>query len=86
MSSPEQKSVAQMWDLYAQLAIGASMAGPQRIRDARRAFYAGVHSALLALLFAVGDDSVPEEVGTAYLQRLDDECNQFAADIAARRA
>jgi hypothetical protein len=86
MTKPEQKSVAQMWETYAQLVLGPIRPGRIQVRDTRRAFYAGAHSALIALLFAVGDDSVPEEVGVEYLQRLDAECNQFAADIKASRA
>jgi hypothetical protein len=52
----------------------------------RRAFYVGFQQALLALHDAAIESGADDDLGAEMIQRLHDECDAFANDVAAGRA
>lgn len=80
-----QPSVADTWNQFAQLVFRPST--PERqIREMRRAYYAGFHTALLTLLHGVSDGDDVQASDEAYLSGLHTECERFAEDIKRGRA
>jgi hypothetical protein len=84
-ASGELRSVAQMWAIYRAMVLPAA-APPIQVSECRRAFYAGVQSALMDGLIGIGDDANSEEACMAHLTALHEECQQFARDVTARKA
>lgn len=76
-------TVAALWLRFEVLCVPAGAHQIQR-REMRRAFYAGVQGALDALAEASAQVSI--EAGAQRINVLHDECQLFAAAIAAGRA
>ena len=78
-------SVAEMWATYAR-GILPRTAGPTQIIETRRAFYAGCFAMQTAYVVGVGDDSVSEDEGEAYMISLHAELTRFFEDVKRGRA
>jgi hypothetical protein len=78
-------SIADKWNQFAQLVFRPGTSEIQ-IRDMRRAYYIGFHTALLTLLHGVSEGDEPTDSDVAYLSQLHEECERFAADIKRGRA
>jgi hypothetical protein len=52
-------------------------------QEMRRAFYAGVSTALI-MAFALGDDDASEDEGAAVLESMHQECIEFAAQVGTK--
>jgi hypothetical protein len=78
-------SVAESWNQFAQLVFRPGTSEIQ-IREMRRAYYAGFHTALLTLLHGVSEGEEPTDNDVAYLNSLHNECEQFAEEIKRGRA
>jgi hypothetical protein len=83
--TPKQSSVADQWNQFAQLVFRLGTSEMQ-IREMRRAYYAGFHTALLSLLHGVSEGDEPTASDIAYLDSLHQECERFAKDIKRGRA
>jgi hypothetical protein len=74
-----QPTIAETFETYRQSVIPAD-APSIKVEECRRAFYAGSYGMLMN--FAnIGDDTMSEDDGVAYLERLRAECETFAANI-----
>jgi hypothetical protein len=82
---PKQPSVEASWNQFAQLVFRPGTPEIQ-IREMRRAFYAGFHTALLNILHGVSDGDDVAETDVAYLDGLHKECERFADEIKRGRA
>lgn len=72
-------TIADQWATFDRLIL-RSASDVQR-REMRRAFYAGIHSALIFMRDTVGADDVSEDAGMALIQNWHDECLRFAQSI-----
>ena len=79
------RSVAQQWAQFEALVLPAS-AGPTQRQEMRRAFYAGFQGALMAGIEMADESGESDDIGVTLIQRLHDECQQFAREVAAGRA
>ena len=78
-----EKTIVAMWDEFAKVAVPAD--APRVQAEAMRiAFYAGVEQMYLGLMWAVGGDDTPEEVGMAYLEKRHAEIAAFNKDLQER--
>ena len=82
---PKQPSVATSWNQFAQLVFRPGTSEIQ-IREMRRAYYAGFHTALLTLLHSVSAGDEPTDTDVSYLDGLHKECERFAEEIKRGRA
>ena len=80
----ERVTVRDAWESYRRDVMPAD-AGPDQIRECRRAFYMGFW-AMLNINIGIGDDSVTEEMGVFVLENLVNECKRFNHDVVAGRA
>lgn len=78
------KAIQEQWEIYKKIAIPVEAPGVQ-IREMRRAYYAGVES-LLRILWVIGAEDVSEDEATGMIQKVDEECREFAAMIARSEA
>lgn len=78
------KTVAQEWDKFVVLVLPTN-APPIQRQEMRRAFYAGVQSAL-ALSWDIGGDDVTEDQGIAQLEAWHQECQAFGKLIQQGKA
>jgi hypothetical protein len=69
-------SVSEMWNIFAKQVMPDGASATQMI-EMRRAFYAGAFAIHTAQTVGVGDDSVSEEQGMAYLSAVDAELRAF---------
>ena len=83
MPKPTDRTLADMWNTYAQLVIPPNMP-PAQIALHQFAFYGGA-SYVLDMLRAIGGDDVSEQTGVDTLERLVQELEQFAAQKGAKR-
>lgn len=79
------KTIAERWAEFAANVLPASAPAAQRV-EMRRAFYAGFESALTAGLDIADESGDSDDIGATMFQRLHDECQQFAAAVAAGHA
>jgi hypothetical protein len=84
-SSGELRSIADMWEIYRERVVPRD-APPVQVSECRRAFYAGAQGVLMDGFMGIGDKSISEDDGIAHLEKLHQECNDFAAKVAAGRA
>lgn len=77
------RTLADMWNSYAQLVIPPGMS-PAQIAHHQFAFYGGA-SYVLDLLVAIGEDDVSEDTGVEALTRLRHELEAFAAQKGGRK-
>ncbi len=75
------KTIADRWANFERVVL--PRAGSVQRMEMRRAFYAGFHEALMAGLEMANETGADDDAGMAQMQALHDECEQFAADIAA---
>ncbi len=78
-------TVASTWNRFAQLVLKLDTSEIQ-IREMKRAYYVGFHTALLTLLHGLDEDKEPTEADVEYLDSLHKECLRFANDIKLGRA
>jgi hypothetical protein len=78
------KTIADRWAVFDRVVL--SKAGVVQRKEMRRAFYAGFHESLLAMLDMANESGENDDVGETMIARLHKECEQFAADIAAGKA
>jgi hypothetical protein len=78
------KTIADRWSAFERAVL--SRAGTVQRMEMRRAFYAGFHEALLAMLDMANESGANDDVGETMIERLHKECEQFAADIATGKA
>jgi len=69
-------SVAESFATYRAGVLPAAASDVQ-VLECRRAFYAGVYYLLMGSLFALGDESTPEDDAIAQLEALKAECEAF---------
>lgn len=79
------RTVAQQWAQFETLVLPPTAGKTQRT-EMRRAFYAGFHGALMAGIEMADESGESDDIGVTLIQRLHDECQQFALDVAAGRA
>lgn len=79
---PTDRTLADMWNTYAQLVIPPNMP-PAQIALHQFAFYGGA-SYVLDLLEVISRPEVSEDTGVALIQRLRQELERFAAQQGAR--
>lgn len=79
------KSIAERWKRFESLVMPAHAHATQR-QEMKRAFYAGFHESLMAGLEMADESKDNDDVGATMIQRLYDECQQFAANIQAGKA
>lgn len=75
-------SIGESWRLFERFIIPKDAGEVQR-EEMRRAFYCGAES-VLRINWNIGDKNMSEDAGIAILNGLRDECEAFAADMAAR--
>lgn len=79
------KTAAQQWASFEAIVMPASAGDVQRM-EMRRAFYAGFHSALACALEAADESGDNDDLGATMIERLHQECAQFAREVQAGRA
>lgn len=79
------KTIAQRWDKFAALVLPQNC-HPMLTREMKRAFYAGFYIALVTGLEMADESKDSDDIGATMLQRLNDECQRFVADLQAGRA
>lgn len=57
-----------------------------QMKEMRRAFYAGFQAALMAGIEMADETGADDVAGVAAIQRLHEECQAFARDVANGRA
>jgi hypothetical protein len=77
--------IADGWGRFEKLVLDSN-APPIQRQEMRRAFYAGVHLALMIARDLIGDPEVSEEVGIAALNSMHDEIQAFNRAIQEGRA
>jgi hypothetical protein len=81
---PRMRTIAGEWDKFVMLVLPPDAPQIQRT-EMRRAFYAGVESAL-RMQWDAGEEKVSEDQAMALFTAWHDECQRFAADVAAGKA
>ena len=79
------KRVAESWQAFELIVIPKQANAMQR-RAMRRAFYVGFLQALLAVQDAAIESDGDANLYAEMIQRLHDECDAFANDVAVDRA
>lgn len=79
------KTIAQRWDEFAGVVMPPNC-HPTQTREMKRAFYAGFQAALVAGLEMADESKDNDDIGATMIQNLHDECQRFAAEVAAGRA
>lgn len=79
-----RRYIAEKWESFSAAAMLHQTSSIQQ-QEMRRAFYAGF-TAALSINMEIGDPSVPEEEGVEILNKLHEECAQFAHDIGNGKA
>jgi hypothetical protein len=79
------RTVAQQWAEFEKLVLPPDAGRTQRT-EMRRAFYAGFQGALMAGIEMADESKDSDDIGVTMIQRLHDECQQFACQVAAGRA
>lgn len=77
-------TIRKQWDIFNTTVIPADAPAIQR-KEMRRAFYAGAE-ALLRINFEIGGENVSEDQGMTILNGLNEECFDFAKQVAAGKA
>jgi len=72
------ETVAESFATYAAKVLPKD-APPIQIEECRRAFYAGAYFLLMNLSYNIGDPTTDEEQGIVQLEKLQAECEAFAA-------
>ena len=75
------KTVADRWQTYAK--ILSPDAGRTQRQETKRAFYAGVYSALMAGIEMADESGDDDDLGVTLMNNLHEECKAFARDVAA---
>lgn len=79
------RTIAQQWTSFEAAVLPASAGRVQRL-ETRRAFYAGFQAALLAAVEMADESGDDDDLGVSMIQRLHEECQQFAQAVATGRA
>jgi hypothetical protein len=78
-------TIGDLWLSYLDqvIPVGAPLV---QIQESKRAFYAAAGLVLDLLMSGIGDDTVSEEDGVAYLESLHQEVRAFVGDVVNGRA
>lgn len=79
------KTIEQRWQEFAAVTFNPGTPLIQ-VKEMRRAFYAGVHVALMAGVEIAAKCGENADAGATMLERMHRECRTFAHDVAAGRA
>lgn len=82
MIMKKQIKIATEWQEYGTKVLPPNCSQIQ-LQETRRAFYAGVVSAL-HIMSKIGEDDCTEEEGATILEGLQQECEQFFSQIGTR--
>ena len=77
------RTIAEMWTEFSTTLVPVDAPAVQR-ESMRLAFYAGAEALFNSVMWAVGGDDCPSEVGEAYLTARTEEIKAFAMDLQAR--
>lgn len=78
-------SIKKQWEEYEDAAVPKQAGAPQRMAT-RRAFYAGFSAAMRSLVQVADDGGFNDDITDTMIQRLIDECLEFAEQVLEGQA